>query len=211
MDQHAALLARIAAALEAIAPKPPPPLDLTGAEAFVWRAGARAGEGAARPVAHPSRIPLDLILGADRQRDALLANTLRFATGAPANNALLWGSRGTGKSALVKAVHADVAKRHPLLKLIELSRDDLGRLGDLMARIEDQPARVILFIDDLTFEKDDDGLRALSRCWRAASPAGLSTRSSTPRRTAAISSRAIRARTRRTICFGRTPPKNASP
>ncbi|MGE3302039.1 MAG: ATP-binding protein [Hyphomonadaceae bacterium] len=161
MDQHAALLARIAAALEAIAPKPPPPLDLTGAEAFVWRAGARAGEGAARPVAHPSRIPLDLILGADRQRDALLANTLRFATGAPANNALLWGSRGTGKSALVKAVHADVAKRHPLLKLIELSRDDLGRLGDLMARIEDQPARVILFIDDLTFEKDDDGLRAL--------------------------------------------------
>jgi predicted AAA+ superfamily ATPase len=150
-------LARIAAALERIAPPPPGPADLSAAEAFVWRPAA----GGLKPVVRPERVPLDLILGVDRQRDAILANTRRFASGAPANNALLWGARGTGKSALIKAAHAELAKADRALKLVEIAREDLPRLADLLGALQQADARAILFIDDLSFEGEDDGLRAL--------------------------------------------------
>lgn len=123
----------------------------------MWRPAA----GGLRPVEKPSRVPLDLILGADRQRDAIVANTRRFAAGAPANNALLWGARGTGKSALIKAVHANIAVQEPKLKLVEIARGDLPRLAALLSALEQGDARSILFIDDLSFEQEDEGLRAL--------------------------------------------------
>jgi predicted AAA+ superfamily ATPase len=104
---------------------------------------------------------LELLLGVERQRDALLANTLRFAKGSPANNALLWGSRGTGKSALIKAVHAHLSPAHPSLKLIEAAREDLPRLPELLAALESSNARAIMFFDDLAFEQDDASMRAL--------------------------------------------------
>jgi predicted AAA+ superfamily ATPase len=154
-------LARIAAALErladALAPARPGLPDFNAAAAFVWRPG-KAGF---RAIAHPARMPLDLILGVDGQRDALLANTRHFAAGAPANNALLWGVRGAGKSALVKAIHASVAETNPALKLIELEREDLPRLDDLLAALESAPIRAIVFIDDLGFEEGDEHQRAL--------------------------------------------------
>lgn len=156
-DPNEAFLARIAAALERIAPPPPGPADLSSAEAFVWRPTA----GGLKPVAKPERVPLDLILGVDRQRDAILANTRRFASGAPANNALLWGARGTGKSALIKAAHAELAKADGKLKLVEIAREDLPRLADLLGALQQTDARSILFIDDLSFDGEDDGLRAL--------------------------------------------------
>jgi predicted AAA+ superfamily ATPase len=155
MDEAAALLARIAAALERLAP-PPPATDLSAAPAFLWRPGAGLA-----PVAFPDALPLDLLLGVERQRDALLANTRRFAAGAPANNALLWGARGTGKSALVKAVFAAARARSANLKLIEIARADAGRIGDLTAALAQSDARAILFIDDLSFEPGDEALKAL--------------------------------------------------
>lgn len=154
-------LAQIAAALSRLAdrfaPPPPAPADLTAAAAFVWRPAA----GGFKPVAHVSWVPLELILGVDRQRDALLANTRRFAAGQPANNALLWGARGTGKSALVKAIHASVSETAPTLKLIEVEREDLGHLDTLLASLEGSGARALVFIDDLGFEEGDENQRAL--------------------------------------------------
>jgi predicted AAA+ superfamily ATPase len=123
----------------------------------VWRPAA----GGLKPVARPERVPLDLILGVDRQREAILANTRRFASGAPANNALLWGARGTGKSALIKAAHAELAKTDRTLKLVEIVREDLPSLADLLGALQQADARAILFIDDLSFDGEDDGLRAL--------------------------------------------------
>ena len=157
MDDHAELLARIASALERIAPPPPVAADLKAAPAFMWRPAA----GGLHPVTKPERLPLDLLLGADRQRDALLANTSRFAAGAPANNALLWGARGTGKSALIKAVFGAVADKASDLRLIEIAREDVTRLGDLLPALAPVKERVVLFIDDLSFEPNDDGLKAL--------------------------------------------------
>jgi predicted AAA+ superfamily ATPase len=157
MDEHAELLARIAAALERLAPPLPGPARLAGAPAFVWRPAA----GGLQAIARPESLPLELLLGADRQRDALLNNTTRFASGAPANNALLWGARGTGKSALIKAVHGAVAARAGDLKLIEVAREDVTRLSDLLPALAPVRERVILFIDDLSFEPNDDGLKAL--------------------------------------------------
>jgi uncharacterized protein len=158
-------LARIAAALERLearlAPPRTGPADVSGAAAFVWRPGDSLAPGGLKPAENRERAPLELILGVDRQRDALLANTVRFAKGALANNALLWGARGTGKSALVKAVHAALIKDHPQLKLIEAAREDLSRLDDLLVSLELTPARVIVFIDDLGFEQNESGVAAL--------------------------------------------------
>ncbi len=156
-DRSEAYLARIAAALARMAPPPPGRAELANAPAFLWRPAA----GGLVPVAKPERLPLDLILGADRQRDALLANTRRFAAGAPANNALLWGARGTGKSALIKAIFGAVNAEQPALKLIEIAREDVIRLGEILAALAPVSERVILFIDDLSFEPHDDGLKAL--------------------------------------------------
>ncbi len=157
MEELAHALARIAEALERLAPPDPAPPDLTRAQAFLWRAHS----GAFAPIAAPERLPLDLLKGVDRQRDALIANTLRFAAGHPANNALLWGARGTGKSALVKAVHAAAAAAHPDLKLVEIAREDTASLPALLAAATGLRERLVLFIDDLSFTPDEEGLKAL--------------------------------------------------
>src|SRR5262245_49285766 len=137
-------LERIAAALERLAPAPPAAPDWHAAEAFVWS----ASDGRLEPVAHIARVPLVLLRGIDRQRDTLLENTRRFAKGLPANNALLWGARGTGKSALVKAVHAAVrAQANAPLKLVEIHREDVGTLGSLLKLLAAAPVQVILFCD----------------------------------------------------------------
>jgi predicted AAA+ superfamily ATPase len=150
-------LARIAAALERLSPPAPQAADLSGADVFQWR----ASDDALTPVAAPRRLPLDLLLGVDQAKAALLANTQRFAAGLPANHALLWGARGAGKSALVKAVHGAVAAAHPALKLIEVARAEAGAAARLARRLIGAEARAILFIDDLSFDAGDDAYKAL--------------------------------------------------
>jgi predicted AAA+ superfamily ATPase len=157
-DKEAEALARIAAALERLAPAPPPPVEWRTSEAFVWSAPDHRLE----PVRAIARVPLALLKGIDRQRDTLLENTRRFAKGLPANNALLWGARGTGKSALVKAVHAAAqAEATAALKLVEIHREDVGTLGQLLKLIADAPVQVILFCDDLSFDAQDAAYRPL--------------------------------------------------
>jgi predicted AAA+ superfamily ATPase len=150
-------LARIAAALERLAPPAPQAPDFTAAEAFVWHpAGHRFA-----PVARINRVALPLLKGIDRVRDILVTNTERFAAGLPANNALLWGARGMGKSSLVKAAHAEVANQHPTLKLVEIHREDINTLPDLMAIAREAPCRFIVFCDDLSFDGDDTSYKSL--------------------------------------------------
>ena len=165
-SSEADALRRIAAALERISPPPASAPDFNAAEVWVWRAGGGAFWGAAErlePVPRVSRAPLDLLVGINRARDTLLANTRRFAAGLPANNALLWGARGMGKSALVKAVHAQINVETPgSLHLIEILREDLPTLGRLLAILRGAPdRRFVLFCDDLSFDKDDAHYKAL--------------------------------------------------
>jgi len=149
-------LARIAAALERLAPVPAGPPDFS-AEAFVWHTGPDRLD----PVAHVARVDIDLLLGVDRARDTLLQNTRHFARGLPANNALLWGARGMGKSSLVKAVHAAVRAEGHDLKIVELSREDLPSVTRLLAVLRGTDARVLLFCDDLSFSHDDTHYKSL--------------------------------------------------
>ncbi len=152
------LLRRIAEALERRNPPPEKAARLDGAEAYVWHAAGERLE----PVAQVNRVPIDLLKGIDRARNILLENTRRFARGLPANNALLWGARGTGKSSLIKAVHAAVADRQDGLVLIEIHREDitsLPRLLPVLRRARD--ARIILFCDDLSFSAQDDTYKSL--------------------------------------------------
>src|SRR5437764_3484110 len=151
---------RIAHALEAIAlhlsataPHGPAPHSFGNAEAFVWHPDGRLTE-----VARVSRVDLGLLKGIDRMRDILIENTERFARGYPANNALLWGARGMGKSSLVKAIHADINVRlsgepkYRPLKLIEIHREDINSLPALMTLVRDAPFRSLVFCDDLSFD-----------------------------------------------------------
>jgi hypothetical protein len=152
------LLERIAAALERLSPPPPAGVRLDAADAFVWH----ADEGRLEAVAKVNRIDLDLLVGVDRQTATLLDNTRRFAAGLPANNALLWGARGTGKSSLVKAVHARVnAERPAALALVELHREDLASLPRLLALLRTAPRRCLLFCDDLSFDGRDASYKSL--------------------------------------------------
>ena len=152
------LLRQIAAALYHLAPADPPSAALDGAEAFIWHAEGSRLEAVDRV----SRIELELLRGVDRNRDILLDNTRRFARGLPANNALLWGARGTGKSSLVKAVHAAVnAEGGSALALIEIHREDLASLPVLLARLRNQPRRCLLFCDDLSFDAADTSYKSL--------------------------------------------------
>jgi predicted AAA+ superfamily ATPase len=151
------LLARIADALDRLAPPRAPRPDLDAAEAFVWR----AEDSALIPVPKVNRIDLGLLRGIDLVRDQLVENTARFACGLPANNALLWGARGMGKSSLVKAVHADVNAGHGALKLIEIHREDIASLPVLMGLLRDAPGRFIVFCDDLSFDSDDTSYKSL--------------------------------------------------
>jgi uncharacterized protein len=152
------LLTRIAAALERIAPPPPPPLDLTAADAFVWQPAPPR----LNPVPTVSRVDIGLLQGVDRQKTILIENTLRFARGLPANNAMLWGARGMGKSSLVKAAHA-VANREETgsLALIEIHREDIRTLPDLLNVLRVHERRCLILCDDLSFEREDADYKAL--------------------------------------------------
>ncbi|MEZ5884278.1 MAG: ATP-binding protein [Paracoccaceae bacterium] len=149
---------RIAAALERLAPAPQPAPDFGAAEAFVWHTAPDRLE----PVPQVNRVDLALLHGIDRARDTLLANTLQFARGAAANNALLWGARGMGKSSLVKAIHAEILAQSLPLILVELAREDLPSVGRLLAHLRAAPARrFVLFCDDLSFSHDDQHYKSL--------------------------------------------------
>ncbi|MFL9825924.1 ATP-binding protein [Rhodoplanes sp. SY1] len=157
-----ALLERIAAALERLAPPAPSAPDMSVADAFVWQPEGRR----LAPVPHVNRVDMSLLCGIDSVRDQLLANTERFARGLPANNALLWGARGMGKSSLVKAVHAGVnaalGAKAGTLKLIEIHREDIESLPDLMGILRGAPAcRFIVFCDDLSFDAADTSYKSL--------------------------------------------------
>ncbi|MGE5477922.1 MAG: ATP-binding protein [Bacteroidales bacterium] len=152
------LLARIADALERLAPAPPPAPDLSAADAFVWHADPDGLE----PVPVVNRVELDLLKGIERQRAQLLDNTRRFAQGLPANNALLWGARGTGKSSLVKAVHAVLNAESPgSLALVEIHREDIPSLPRLLRILKSSGRRSLLFCDDLSFEGTDEAYKSL--------------------------------------------------
>lgn len=150
-------LTRIADALERMAPAPMPAPDFSTAPAFVWH----VAPDRLAPVARVNRVELGLLVGIDRSRDTLLDNTRRFAAGYAANNALLWGARGMGKSSLVKAVHAEIQADTPDLKLIELQREDLPSVGRLLNHLRAAPQRFILFCDDLSFSHDDQHYKSL--------------------------------------------------
>lgn len=151
------LLTRIAEALERMAPPPPPVPDYAVAEGFLWH----AAEDRLQPVPRIQRVPLSLLVGIDHIRDILVENTRRFAEGHSANNVLIWGARGMGKSSLVKAAHAEmVALGHPL-KLIELHREDIESLPALMNRLRIAPFRFILFCDDLSFDAGENAYKSL--------------------------------------------------
>jgi len=153
------VLHRIAEALERVAPPSPPGLDFSAAEAFVWHPEERR----LAAITHVNRVEMSLLKGIDRVRDLLVENTERFARGLPANNALLWGARGMGKSSLVKAAHAAVGAAHRAagLKLIEIHREDIESLPELMALLRDKRQRFIVFCDDLSFDAEDTSYKSL--------------------------------------------------
>ena len=152
------LLQRIADALDRLAPPPPPANDLALADAFTWHADRERLE----PVEHVNRVALELLQGVDRVRDILLDNSRRFAAGYPANNVLLWGARGMGKSSLVKATHATVnAERPHALVLVEIHREDIPTLPRLLTLLRQSSRRTILFCDDLSFDQQDTSYKSL--------------------------------------------------
>ena len=159
----AGALEQIATALEKLAGAQEAPCDLSGADAFVFAARA----GTLVPVPRVNRVDIALLRGIDQARDILLANTERFAQGLPANNALLWGARGMGKSALIKAVHATLNLRlagspaFQPLKLIEIHREDIEGLPALMALLREKPWRFLIFCDDLSFDGADTSYKSL--------------------------------------------------
>jgi predicted AAA+ superfamily ATPase len=152
-------LTRIAEALERLAPPPADAPDLMAADAFVWHPEPRAR---LVPVPKVATVPIELLKGVDRQKQLLVENTLRFARGFSANNAMLWGARGTGKSSLVKAAHAVANAEAPgSLALIEIHREDIRTLPDLLGVLRGQKRRCIVFCDDLSFEREDADYKAL--------------------------------------------------
>jgi uncharacterized protein len=152
------LLNRIAAALERLAPPAAPPIELEASDAFVWH----ADRGWLEPVHQVNRVEIGLLRGIDRVRDILLDNTERFAAGLPANNVLLWGARGTGKSSLVKAAHAAVNEMHPhALALVEIHREDIPSLPHLLSLLRLSARHCLLFCDDLSFDQHDTSYKSL--------------------------------------------------
>jgi uncharacterized protein len=155
-------LKRIAAALERLAPRAPATPDFATADAFVWHPEGRR----LTPVARVNRVDMSLLKGIERVRDMLVENTERFARGLPANNALLWGARGMGKSSLVKAVHATIGAKladgkDGGLKLVEIHREDIESLPELMAILRTAQPRFIMFCDDLSFDVTDTSYKSL--------------------------------------------------
>jgi predicted AAA+ superfamily ATPase len=156
-----ALLARIADALEKLSPESHPANEIDAADAYVWQAETSWLE----PVPDVNRIEIRLLKGIDRQIDTLLENTTRFAEGLPANNALLWGARGTGKSSLVKAAHAEVNRTiketGARLALIEIHREDIPSLPRLLSELRKTTRPCLLFCDDLSFDGQDASYKSL--------------------------------------------------
>jgi predicted AAA+ superfamily ATPase len=159
----ASRLDRLIALIERAVPASRPPFDLDTADAFVWHAASAS----LQPVPRVNRVAMTLLKGVDRVRDILVDNTERFARGLPANNVLLWGARGMGKSSLVKAAQAEV-NRDPAklpggypVKLIEIHREDIDSLPELMSLLRGSDRRVILFCDDLSFDNDDTSYKSL--------------------------------------------------
>jgi predicted AAA+ superfamily ATPase len=149
---------RIAEALERMSPPPASDVDLGGAEAFIWQPRG----GMLVPVRKISRVALNLLQGVAPQKQTLLENTQRFADGLPANNAMLWGARGMGKSSLVKAVHAAVNQRRAgALRLIEIHREDISTLPALLNVLRGRSERFLILCDDLSFEREDADYKAL--------------------------------------------------
>lgn len=162
-----AVLERIAAALERLSPPPPLAPSFDAADAFVWQ----SEPGGFQAVAHVNRVPLTLLKGLGRTAEELLSNTERFAKGLPANNALLWGARGMGKSSLVKAAHAEVGRKVKTqlngkpaaggLKLVEIHREDIATLPRCLQHLKASQHRFIVFCDDLSFDRDDTSYKSL--------------------------------------------------
>lgn len=157
MPETRALLERMAAALERIAPPALAQLDLSAAPFWIWS----PSRGGVEPALKANAPPPELLLEMDMQKQALTANLTQFAMGKPANNALLWGARGTGKSALARSVCWRLARERPALKLIAIAPGDCARLGELFAALPRSGQQIVLFLDDLSFEGDPTGLRAL--------------------------------------------------
>jgi predicted AAA+ superfamily ATPase len=152
------LLTRIADALDRLAPPQSRPLDLGQADAYVWN----PSPAHLVPVRRVSRVEIGLLKGVDRQKAILVENTLRFARGLPANNAMLWGARGMGKSSLVKATHAVANQEVPgCLVLIEIHREDIRTLPELLNLLRPETRRCLILCDDLSFEKEDADYKAL--------------------------------------------------
>ena len=151
-------LQRIADALERSAPPKAAPFDFSAADGFVWH----AERACLSPVPIIARVELPLLVGIDRQVNQLLENTRRFAAGLPANNALLWGARGMGKSSLIKAVHAVInAETSGGLALVEIQRDDIATLPVLLELLRHQTRRALIFVDDLSFDAEDTSYKSL--------------------------------------------------
>lgn len=145
-------------AIQSLGPKANAVNDIDAAQCFVWSPELLF----LQPVAKPNRIEIDLIKGVDHVKDILIENTERFANALPANNTLLWGARGMGKSSLVKAVHASICERiKPALKLVEIHREDINTLPALLNILRNNQARFILFCDDLSFDHDDTAYKSL--------------------------------------------------
>jgi len=162
MDQDLKVtLSRIAAALDRLAPPAPAGADLAATEAYVWHAAGHRLEA----IPKVNRVALELLKGVDRQKETLLENTRRFARGLPANNALLWGSRGAGKSSIVKAVHAHVNRElggpPGPLALIEIHREDIPSLPSLLSMVRSSARRFVVFCDDLSFDGQDAAYKSL--------------------------------------------------
>jgi len=161
--EFSATLDRVADALERLAPPAPTPPRFDATDAFVWHPEGRR----LAPVARVNRVDMSLLKGIDRVRDVLVENTERFAHSLPANNALLWGARGMGKSSLVKAAHATVnaklgdGPRRGRLKLVEIHREDIESLPDLMGLLRGSAYRFIVFCDDLSFDGEDTSYKSL--------------------------------------------------
>ena len=152
-------LQRLASAVEALQPASSAPPGIAEADAYVWQSQTEQ----LTPVTRVNRVHIGLLKGIDKVRDTLLANTRRFAKGLPANNALIWGARGMGKSSVIKAVHAAVAEelKKGRLILIEIHREDISSLPRLLTHLRALPERFILFCDDLSFDRDDTSYKSL--------------------------------------------------
>ena len=157
MTREAEALERIAAALERISPPAATLPDFAQADAYLWA----AEPDRLIPVPRVNRVDLSLLVGIDRSRDTLMENTRRFAHGLPANNALLWGARGMGKSSLVKAAHAAANSETGTLVLIEIHREDIPSIGRLLELLRASDRRFLVFCDDLSFDKDDAHYKSL--------------------------------------------------